>query len=142
MDNVSISIVGAASVLPISQYTSITDGLITIQGSDRTFTNVTDIDGSPLTATAGGTLSLPKVTSYTYGGDDPVWQASGSGSVLDLGALTTLTVSRDFDTHVTVEAAAGGETDLNHLSQILDPTPPGTGDRDAADSPPTARAAS
>ena len=141
LSQINLTIVGA-SVLPISQYTSITDGLITVQGTDRTFTNVTDIDGSPLTATAGGTLSLPNVTSYTYGGDDPVWQASGSGSVLDLSGLTTLTVSTQFDTRITVEALAGGETDLSHLGQILDPSSVNIGDRGACSSRPTAPAAS
>ena len=121
LNQVNLTIVGV-SVLPISQYTSITDGLITIQDTDRTFTNVTDINGSPLTATAGGTLSLPNVTSYTYGGNDPTWQASGAGSVLELSGLTTLTLSTQFDTRITVEALAGGQVELPDLGQIVDPS--------------------
>ena len=105
LDNVSITITGASSVLTIGQFTSVTGAVITIDGTDRSFTNLTDIDGSSLTATDGGTLSLPALISYTYTAISPVLQASGSDSVLDLGALTTLTVSGTFGTGVTVEAA-------------------------------------
>ena len=39
--------------------------------------------------------------------------ANGTGSVLDLSALTTLTVSGTFDTEVSIEALSGGLVDLD-----------------------------
>ena len=126
-----ITITGDASVLPIAQYTAITNGAITLNTTTRTFSNLTNANGSSLTALAGGVLHLPSVTTYTNTSSSPVLEASGTGSILDLSAITSLTVSGSFDTDVTAEALAGGTVDLHNLTQILDPAPTGTVDRGA-----------
>ena len=88
LDNVSITITGAASALQISQYTAIIGAAISIDSTARTFTNLTDIDSSTLLVPGAAPRSdLPDVTSYTFGDDVPTLQASGSDSLLDLKRL-------------------------------------------------------
>ncbi len=60
-------VVNGTGTLATSQFTSITDGGITVEAGDYTsaFPNLTDIDGSSLYVYGGGSLTLAGITSYT-----------------------------------------------------------------------------
>ena len=53
----------ANSTLSIDQWTALTDGSINVEGGSFSFSALTDIDGSSLYASGGGSLILPMVTS-------------------------------------------------------------------------------
>src|SRR5262249_22830524 len=59
-------------------------------GGSYTLSGLTDVDGSGLHALSGGQLALPGFTSYVSNFCPP-FQADGSGSVLDVSHLTTVT---------------------------------------------------
>jgi RHS repeat-associated protein len=139
----------ASSVLPVTQFTSITNGSITASGAgnDRTFDALTDVTGTSITsggvtvalpalteahstsfhALGGGRLNLPALTSYalTERGVRTL-QADGAGSVLDLshvGTLTGITLDGGFRSldAIEVRATNGGVVDLSGATQIVDP---------------------
>ena len=63
----------------------------------------------------GQTLSLPNLTSYAaQSASVPTIQANGTGSVVDLSHLTTL--SGDSFNYLVVNALAGGEVNLSNLT--------------------------
>ena len=138
---------GAGSTLNVSNLTSITDNggftfstvqqsnggnivdssLVTlaftnlnVAGAENlTLSNVTTFTGANLTVSGGATLSLPGVTAYTsIPGVTTTLQATGTGSVLTLANLTSLTVASNFNTEIQFEAVAGGTLNLTGLTSI------------------------
>ncbi len=105
---------------------------LTVQGPGTTFTATgsATVDGSSLLATGGAHISLPGVTNFTNAatGNDQyrTLQASGSGSVLDLPNVTSITNGTARDTNLTIQASDGGSVNLSSVTQITDPT---TGDQ-------------
>jgi hypothetical protein len=69
-------------------WTSFTDGSFSVTGGSYSLPGLTDIDGSSLYVSNGGTLALPGVTSYAPSYN--TLSADGYGSVLDLSDLTTV----------------------------------------------------
>ncbi len=81
----------------------------------------TIIDGANLTASGGGIVNLPGATTYTHNTGCCVhrtFRAQGTGSLLNLSNLTTLTGSTAFDAAVIIEALDGGQVDLRNLTRI------------------------
>ena len=70
------------------------------------------MNGSTLVAQGGGSLTLPGVT--TYESDNTTFEATGSGSVLDLPDLATLTQAGNWS----VDAYSGGEVELPALTSL------------------------
>ena len=79
-----------------------------------------------LLAFGGATLSLLGATSYAPGADGinnqhAVWRAEGTGSVLDLRNVTSITGGLDYDDQLSIEAATGGKVDLRSATTLLTP---------------------
>ncbi len=103
LGNVNVTLDGTGK-LGVGSWQSLTDGDIRITGGDysptsgsatssNAFTNLSDIDGSSLYVSGGGSLTLPAVQSYTN--DDTgnaVFQATDttSGGTIDLPGLTAI----------------------------------------------------
>ena len=75
LTNIAVTLDGTGT-LAVSQWITLTNGSLTITGGDyaptsgaatsgNAFTNLSDIDGSGLYVSGGGSLSLPAVTSFT-----------------------------------------------------------------------------
>ena len=92
-------ILDGTGTIATSQWTSLTDGALEIQGGDYSptssksggpFAGLTDINGSAILVSGGGSLTLPKVTSYQPLIDNYVFSqgmialsASGAKSALE-----------------------------------------------------------
>ena len=57
----------AASSISLGQFTSLTDGGLSLDGGSYDLPKLKDIDGSSLQVQGGGSLELSAVTSYTSG---------------------------------------------------------------------------
>ena len=75
----------------------------------------TNIDGAGLEVNGGAILSLPGVASYQAGCANIYWQASGTGSVLELRGLTSLEAPPCNDT-LNILAVSGGQVILSNLA--------------------------
>ena len=73
---------------------------LTVTGGSYSLAGLTNVNGSSLYAESGGSLTLPNLTSYTET-DNTTFEATGTGSTLNLSALTTL------GTHVRLLACRG-----------------------------------
>ncbi len=95
---------------------SMTFGSLTASGSgvNLTANGSTDISGANLTAEGGADLSLPQLTSYISNSNYDTFQADGTGSVLDVSALTSLTLQNPW----VVNATNGGEVNLTGLTNL------------------------
>ena len=122
---VSIKVDGNGT-LPLSQFTSITNSSIEAvagTGTGATFSQLTDISGTSLSAYNGGKLTLPSLTSLTAAsaGSTVDMSASGSGSILSLPELATITLSYNGrGNFLDVSAGNGGQVELPVLSTIQD----------------------
>ncbi|MFI5458474.1 MAG: SdrD B-like domain-containing protein [Isosphaerales bacterium] len=122
MNNIAVTLDGTGTIA-VSQWTSLTDSSLKITGgdyaptsgaatSDNSFTSLSDINGSSLYVSGGGSLSLPGVSSIAngeyYGGTYLEVVDTSAGGALDLPNLTT--VSGYYG--VTIEAA-GAQSQIN-----------------------------
>ncbi len=129
-------ILDGSGTIAYSQWASLTNGALTIEGGSYSFTSLKDIDISNLTAQTGGSLTLPAVTSFDNSNDQSLdgnaFASTGTGSVLDLPALATVAPQEDY---LEIDAYAGGETLIPTLTSITN-TLPGLSDFEInADSP-------
>jgi RHS repeat-associated protein len=76
-----------------SAWTSFTDGAITQTGGSFTLPNLTNLDGTTVLVQASASLTLSGLKSYSsvFVGNGSFLAALGTGSMLNLPALTTLT---------------------------------------------------
>ena len=74
------------------------------------------IDGANLYARNGGAIHLPGLATYTGGNGNNDLQATGSGSVLDLSGLTTLTGTSNGGYRTRIDATDGGRVDLSGVA--------------------------
>ncbi len=102
---------------------------VRLNGGTANFSGATNINGSSILVSAGGTLSLPGVTSYTHttgtANDTAILRATGAGSVLDLPNVTMVTGGDDVNDQLLIEALSGGRVNLGQATQLVVPT---TGD--------------
>ncbi len=95
--------------LPVSQWTSLTDGSLKIVGgdysptsgtatSDNSFTELSDVNGSGIYVSSGS-LTLPTVVTYSPLSGDVNFSASGSGAKLSLPDLTEVNASGSRSTY-------------------------------------------
>jgi hypothetical protein len=115
----TLSIAGALTVTTgtstLSGPLTVTNGELMVSGSGATLTanSTTTISSSYLIVQNGGQLMLPQLTSYTAGGQ--YFQVNGSGSLLDVSALTSLSVPSS----LTLYATNGGTMKLaNALTSL------------------------
>jgi fibronectin-binding autotransporter adhesin len=97
------------------QWTSFTNGSVTITGGSYTLPKLTDIDESSLFVTGGASLTLPKLTSYS---DQSFLEFSvdGAGSVLNLSAMTSITQQIGGGD---LTATDGGDLNLSELTNSI-----------------------
>ena len=113
-NDIAITLDGTGTI-PVSQWTTLTDGSITVTGGTVTLTGMTNVNGSSLFVEKGGTLSLPNLTYYTET-DGATFEATDA--TLNLLGLTTL---GSMTGTWTVEALAGGWMNLWNLPTIDEP---------------------
>jgi RHS repeat-associated protein len=95
-----------------NSWTKFTGGSLNVTAGSYTLPGLTDLDESNVNVSGGGKLSLPGLTSYLA--NDSVLQAYGSGSLLDVSALTTLTQQG----YWTVSASSGGTVNLSGMTSL------------------------
>jgi hypothetical protein len=118
-----LSITGGS--LSVAAYSTIGDGLSMTGGSlvasgagtVLAVTGTTAVSGASLYAEGGATLSLSQLTTYTNSTASTMLEATGTGSVLSLPDLTSITDTSEF-VETDVEALAGGDVELPLVTQI------------------------
>ncbi len=106
--------------LPVPQLRELSG--FTIRGTNMTFPALTNLTAGNLIVNGGAVVSLPALVSHNQIGGCTLntWEVSGSGSVLDLSAVTSLTgASCGFHN---LSASAGGRMLLNNLPALGDGT--------------------
>ncbi|HUY34489.1 MAG TPA: carboxypeptidase regulatory-like domain-containing protein, partial [Pirellulales bacterium] len=93
-------------------WTKFTASGLTVTGGSYNLPALTDVDGSNLAVTTGGSLALPNLKSYSS--NVTTFSADSTGSVLDVSALTTLTQQR----YWSISATNGGEVKLGGLTSL------------------------
>lgn len=116
--NDTLSFSGGSLTASASSFLSgpltMTGGSLTASGPLTNFTAdvATSISGASLHALSGATLSLPQLKSYASNAS--TLEANGSGSALDLAALTTVVD----DGPLSLDAVNSGEINLNSLTSV------------------------
>ncbi len=106
-------------------WTSDIGGLISVVGGSCVFPGLTDVDDTNLEVAGGGILDLPGLKNYTSAFYNR-FQAIGTGSVLDLSSLTTLTIPTQAGA-ATFNAGSGGEINLSSLNSLANASISDTG---------------
>ena len=114
LNGVAVALDGTGT-MAIGQWASLAGGSMTITGGSSTFSSLSDFDDSSLSVSAGGSLSLPAVTSLAGPTAFSTLEAMGSGAVLSLPALASL---GQFQYGLAIEANDGGQTLLPSLTSI------------------------
>jgi RHS repeat-associated protein/uncharacterized repeat protein (TIGR01451 family) len=100
---------------------AMTGGSLTASGPGGTLTanRSTTVSAASLYATGGASLNLSKLTSYDSPGtyENETWQATGTGSTLNLAGLTGLGTVSSWSS-LQVEALQGGHVNLSALASI------------------------
>jgi hypothetical protein len=97
-----------------------TGGSLTAGGSgvNLTVTGSTAVSGASLVATGGATLSLPGLGTYTQPAPaTTTLEANGSGSVLSLAGLASITASGQ-NSKTNIRALSGGDVELPAVTQL------------------------
>jgi RHS repeat-associated protein len=97
-------------------WTTFTNGTLTVRGGSYSPAGLTDVNDSGLFVFSCGSLALPGLTSDIFQNTNDI-SVDGSGSVLDLSALTTLKEQGPFST-LYVYATNGGTLNLNGLTTL------------------------
>lgn len=118
-DHVIVTIDDSAT-LNTNSWTSFTNSRLTIMGGGRTLTNLANLDQSSVFVSGGAKVSMPALISYEHSAAyGRTFEASGSGSELSLGNLTTL-VNSGISSDLSVNALGGGHVDLHSLTNAAD----------------------
>ena len=108
----------------ISGGLDMTGGALTADGTgvSLTVTGTTTVAGASLNAEGGATLKLSQLASYTSGsGYTTTLAATGTGSVLSLPELATITANTNYGTSVQIGPSSGGDVELPLLTQSTGP---------------------
>ncbi len=116
LDGLSITVDGTGT-LSLDQFTSITDGSLTVEGGSYDLANLTDIDGTNLRVSGGGSLTLPSIASFDPNGRGVTFSATDSGSLLSLPALTMVGTT-SYDGSLNLDANGGGQVLLPALTTV------------------------
>ncbi len=114
-----------AAAINLGNVTDLSHGSVTLTGGGTTnLSKASNIDGASFFVSGGVTLALPAATNYNHAAtaNDQyrTFQASGTGSLLDLGNLTSITNGTAYDSNIVIEALNGGTVDLHSVSQMSD----------------------
>ncbi len=98
-----------------NSWTTFTNGSLSIADGSYTLSKLTNVNGSGLYVSNGGSLALPYLTSYTStAGGYNTFQADGVHSVLNVSELSKLTL----DSSMGINAYNGGEIELTGMSTL------------------------
>ncbi len=91
---------------------------LTVSAQTRTLPALTNMDGGSLSALSGAIISLPALTRYvdTSGCCGSLWQATGMGSVIQLGGLTNFSGNPTWS--MAVQALNGGLVNVSNVVKI------------------------
>jgi len=103
------------ATLQASGLASVTYGSLTVNNVSMTLSALTDVDGSSVYVQNGGSLALPGLTSYAA--YESTFQVDGTGSVLDVSALSTVTIQPN-GAFWALYATNGGEVKLTALASL------------------------
>lgn len=103
--------------IPTGKLQALTQGGLVVRGVKTSFEALGNVDGSDLTALAGGLLALPRVTSVRAGGQ--TWRAQDPGSTIDAGAVRQ--VSFASATYMDIHATTDGQVNLGAVETLLGP---------------------
>ena len=113
----------------LSALTNLSGGSITVNGGTIDLASIANINGASFIVNGGTALALPTISNYTHTNgtiaDTATFRATGSGSVLDLSNLQTLTGGDGVNDQVVIIAESGGVVDLSSVTDLIDPS---TGD--------------
>jgi hypothetical protein len=108
----------SGGTIDVPKMTNIFDSSILVNAASLTLAALSNIDGSSLNVRGGGTFTLPAVGNFSGTTSiQPIWEASGAGSVLSLLGLTNL-VGNFNAVQMQINAESGGEVLLNNLQAI------------------------
>jgi hypothetical protein len=118
-----ITVSDASSILGVANVTQLNQVNLTLSSTPTlNFTGVTSLSNANLSVSGGGVILFPNATTYTSSNFGDAIQASGTGSRINLSALTTFGGALSGDGITTIAPTAGGEIDLgghiNGLTQI------------------------
>jgi hypothetical protein len=115
LDRVNVSIADTGA-LDTKQLTTLTNGSLNVSGPTPDFSTLANVTDSNLYVDSGGTLALPALTTYTpKSGNGVTFQASGTGSVLDLSKLTALH-GVTYYSQLYINAYSGGQVKLQNVA--------------------------
>ena len=107
--------------IPESQFTAIHNGAISDEGGNYSassdFSNLKNVDGSTLSVRGGGKLVLSGVLSFDPAGQYRQFSADGSGSLLSLPNLSSISTATYYG-QFTIQATKGGDVELAGLASI------------------------
>jgi YD repeat-containing protein len=112
LNGFSLDFDGTDSPQIAQSWTSLTNSTFVVTGGSYTLPNLTNVNYSSLYAESGGKLSLPNLTSYITNG---TFEAENSGSVLNVSALTTVTLGTG---GWSLNAYTGGTLNISGLTSI------------------------
>ncbi|MDE2506875.1 MAG: hypothetical protein KGM43_06665, partial [Planctomycetota bacterium] len=106
---------------PLDRFTSLTDSTLNIEGGTFAPTLLTDIDGTSINVTRGGSLTLAGVATYAvpsnYNYGVATLGVDGSGSLLSLPALASISAAGYYGSSQ-FSATNGGEINLPVLATL------------------------
>lgn len=106
------SLDSTGGVFDVDDVTSLANAMLDVSGgATLSFDAVTNLTAVDMTANTGGQILFPAATNYTSAEGGNVITASGSGSQIDLSALTTLVGGTTG--HLALNAADGGAIDFS-----------------------------
>ncbi len=119
LDHANLTLDGTGTIA-IAQIRSFTAGTFALSGGTAALSGLTDGDGSSFNVSGGANATLSVLTTYNGGSDVyTTLQATGTGSILALPKLTSLTSeATQYYSYVQVEALAGGNVQLPLVSSI------------------------
>ncbi|MDR3636208.1 MAG: hypothetical protein P4L84_20570, partial [Isosphaeraceae bacterium] len=93
-----------------NSWTKFVSGGLFVSGGTYSLTKLTDVDLSNLNVQHGGSLSLPGVT--TFATNENTFEASGTGSLLNVSSLTSVTYNASWG----IETLSGGTVNLSGIT--------------------------
>src|SRR5262249_42313446 len=115
ISNVNITLDGTGTIAT-DQWASLVGDSLTVTGGTYTFPGITNFNSSSAFAQAGGSLTLPNVTTYAQPvGGDRYFQVSGTNASVSLPALASF---GQLQSWLYVKALQGGHTSLAALESL------------------------
>ena len=112
-----------SSALSLPDLASATGATFEISnGVTTTLPELTHADGASMEVSGSASLTLPILTTYNSGsGYTSTFSATGTGSVLSLPDLATITANTNYGTSVQISSSTGGEVEMPKLTQSTGP---------------------